>query len=480
MTLKYDDPKFKEKHAKFDREYRRVEPYKSRKPLTQNKKLKLEYRQCLVQTYNDIIKYLVPIERNADSERQLEIQNLIVEYLRKLKECFCTLKLEYPFGKSIFDRIDIEKITESEINTHSIFDSMPGDGDDNQSRIASGFTSASGGGNNTNLDFQDPLSNTQNGSSTPTSTIGSTLTRQTITTTSNSTKMAQTPQDFIALANRIIPSKFNGDPLALDSFIDSVKLLNDLCEQNNKGTFMKFLLTRLEGEAREVIEEEPIDADDLIDELKEHLKPASSKVIAGRMLALRADKLNLTRFSERAEELAEQYRRSLCKEGFSKEKAKELAIEKTVDLCRVSARNGRVQSIIAATAYTEPKEVIAKMIIEINNLKLDRNSVQYKSNHKYNKNNQNNNGGNKFSHQKNGNFHSNRNSGASTSQGGNSYRQNSQNNGNYSRGRNNYNNQNSRTFTNSNYSKKQNDQSVRFYSGNEMNPGNGGQTSDQP
>lgn len=93
-------------------------------------------------------------------------------------------------------------------------------------------------------------------------------------------------------------------------------------------------------------------------------------------MAPRADENNLTKFSERAEELAEQYRRSLCTEGFSKEKAKEIAIEKKVDLCRKSARSERLQAIIAATKFSEPKEVIAKMIVEINHLKLDKNATQ--------------------------------------------------------------------------------------------------------
>lgn len=132
----------------------------------------------------------------------------------------------------------------------------------------------------------------------------------------------------------------------------------------------------------------------------------SSKVIEGRMLALRADKTNLTKFSERAEELAEQYRRSLCDEGYAKDRTKELALTKTVELCRKNITSTTVDAIIASKTFSEPKEVIATMIVEINNLKQLRSSAQYthkNGNKKY---------GNGQSHNK---FHKNNNNGNSNS-----------------------------------------------------------------
>lgn len=221
---------------------------------------------------------------------------------------------------------------------------------------------------------------------------------------------------------------------------------------------------------------------DIIDALRAHIKPESSKVIEGRILALRAEKMNLTTFSERAEDLAEQYRRSLCYEGYSKEKAKELSIEKTVDLCRRSARNEQVKSIIAATAFTEPKEVVAKMIVEINNIKTDRGLTQRHNNY-HNKNSNNksfkSNGNNYNKQQNNGRY-----SGSSNSQtGGNSKQNNGNGNSNGYRGnRSNYNNGsngNGRTFYNSsgsNGGQRQSGQSLRYFSsGNEAPPSSGGQ-----
>lgn len=286
----------------------------------------------------------------------------------------------------------------------------------------------------------------------------------------------------MALAHRTINYKYNGDPLALDSFIDAITLLTILCEAENKNICIQFIMTKLEGEAREAIETQPTETKEIIDSLKKHIKPESSKVIEGRILALRADKTNLTTFSQRAEELAEQYRRSLCNEGYFKAKAKELSIEKTVDLCRRSARNDQVKSIIASTAFNEPKEVIAKMIVEINNVKLDK-SVTHKHNNFHNKNSNNksykSNNGNNYNKQYN-----NRNSGSSNSQNGGNNRQNNGNGNGHRGNRSNYNNSNNsngRTFynsNNSNNSRRQNDQPLRYYSGNEATPSSGGQTSE--
>lgn len=470
----YDAIEYGNLRSLFDREYKRVAVYKNR-ALTKDIKLRIEYKTDLVRTYNDILKFFQPIPKSISLEDKLDIQTLIVDLLRKLKESFSLLKLEYNFSKNIHDTIDFDKITQN----WSDIDSDQSDSSTKDDTLD----------DNTHTDKVQSVVDESLKESTSTST-GITKENNNLNTnnTNKEQKMVQSAEDFMALAHRTINYKFGGDPLALDSFIDAIKLLNELCKPENKNIMIQFIMTKLEGDAREAIEIEAKTSDEIINQLKAHIKPESSKVVEGRMLALRADKTNLTNFSQRAEELAEQYRRSLCKEGYSKDKAKELAIEKTVDLCRRSARSEQVRTIIASKAFTEPKEVIAKMIVEINNLKLDKNATQYSN--KYNNHNKNSN--NKSHKPNNGNQNSrynNRNSGQSNSQNGNNNRQNWHNNSNGNRGgRGNNNGYNSRTFNNSNNSNNGNnnngngrryDQSVRCYSGNEMNPGNGGQNSEQ-
>lgn len=466
----YDENVYADLRQLFQREVSRVEPYKSRRPLTRNLEKRIDYKKSLVRTYNSIVSFFQPIQRTAQLSDQLEIQKLVVDHLAKLKESFSILKLEYEFSQNIYDQIDFDKISQdwSELNVLSTtIDDDDESGDDLplDSKGENELGEISGKTTNTTLD-----------NTTQTPTLEPNV-------QNNQARMAQSPEDFMALAHRTINYKFGGDPLALDSFIDAIKLLTSLCRAPNNAICVQYIMTKLEGEAREAIETAPTTTQEIIDQLKNHIKPESSKVIEGRILALRADKTNLTTFSQRAEELAEQYRRSLCNEGYSKDKAKELAIERTVDLCRRSARSGQVKTIVAATPFKDPKEVIAKMIVAINNVKLDKAAAQNTSKHN---NFHNKNPHNKSNKPNNGNYHgqqyNNRNSGASTSQNYNNNRQNNGNgNGNRS-GRNNNNNQNSRTFYNSNNNsnnRRQNEQPLRYYSGNETNPGNGGQVSDQ-
>lgn len=82
------------------------------------------------------------------------------------------------------------------------------------------------------------------------------------------------------------------------------------------------------------------------------------------MLALRVNKGDFTKFNEQAEKLAEAFRRSLINEGMTKAKSQELTISKTVELCRRTARSEIVKSILSSGTYTQPSEVLAKLITE--------------------------------------------------------------------------------------------------------------------
>lgn len=455
----YDETIYKIKHSAFDREYKRVEPYKTRRPLTADLNKRIEYKESLVRTYNELIVFFSPFEKTAPLEEKLDIQTIIVEHLKKLKEAFYILRLNYTFGKGIFETIDLNKITDDNATQTDIFENI------------SQLTPESQANKNLNTSIIHNNSHLDNG------------------TNNNTVNMTQTTQEFMSYAKAIINYQYDGDPLALDSFVDAIKLLDGLTADNNKQNLVNYVMTKLVGDAREAIEDRPQNAQDIIDDLEEAIKPHPSKVIEGKLLSLRADKTSLFKFSEQAEELAEQYRRSLTKEGYSKDKAKELAIEKTVDLCRRSARSERVKAIMDATAFNDPKDVIAKMIISINNMKLDREATQtkqkYGNNQNRNSNNRNSNGNGNF----NRNFNNNRNSNASNSQNGNYNRQNSNRNGNSSNrngnfnrngnSRGNHNGYNSRTFTNGGNQGYRNEQTVRSFSGNEINPGNGGQTAEQ-
>lgn len=436
-----DNTKYAEKFTLFEREYKRVEPYKTRRPLTTDLDLLKDYKESLVRTYNELIDTVDP--QTFSEEERLEILSKFTSHLSKLRDAFKILKLNYKFEKGVFNTINVDLI--SEISDDSL------------------LSIASTSGVDLNTSQQSTIS-TNN--------------------TSNRSTMTQSASEFIATAHRMINYRYAGDPLALDSFIDAVDLLNDLCEDQNKAIFLKYVMTRLEGLAREAIITAPANVDDVIRQLREGIKTESSKVIEGRILALRADRSSLTKFSEQAEKLAEQFKRSLCLEGFSRDKAKEIAIEKTVEMCRKSSKNDTVKAVLAASKFSEPKEVIAKMIVEINNLKQDKpnNSYAHKFGNNSNKNSGNPNG--QQNNRGNGNgFHNNRNNNSNRNNSQNNRYNNNGHNGNGHRSNNNHNNRNSHNNygnhnnrnNNGQYQNRSgNEQSVRVMTGNEEYPGNGG------
>lgn len=448
----FDKDTYKKKKEEFNREYKRVEPYRTttssgepkepRRKLTDNLQKRQEYKDSLVKTYNELIDYLNLSFKNPQNtpEEKLDIQQKAVENFSKLKETFVTLNLTYVFDKNIFSLIQLSEIIE-----------------DDQSDNNSDSSQNSG---------KSVIANTTNNKSIPDQNKSST--------------MVQSKLDFLTACHAGIDYKYDGNPTGLDAFIDAIELLDSAVEPENLNTLLKFIKTRLEGKAREAIITEPTKVEDFITQLKNTIKTESSKVIQGKILALRADKSNLSKFSERADELAEEYRRSLIGEGFSTAKAKELSVERTVELCIKQARHERIKTILSSKVFSEPKDVIAKMIIEINNLKLDgqppQNVHKNGNQNRFGKNFHNNRFSRPNGQNSNNNFNQNRNSNRpGPSYNGNSRPNYNNNNNNNRNGQNNYSQGQNRTFTNTNY-RRANEQPIRMVSGNQTNPGNGGET----
>lgn len=194
--------------------------------------------------------------------------------------------------------------------------------------------------------------------------------------------MAMSSVDFLALAARTINHNFNGNPLGLSAFINSIEMLKEIVPANLEAFFAKFILSRLEGKAMECVPEDAQHVDVIIASLRQHIKPDNSKVVAGRLLALRPDRAKLTDFTEQAELLADALQRSLIIEGITHSKAREMTIERTVELCRNSTRSDLVKSILAATKFDSPKEVVAKYVVEANTEEKEKQILQFKAQNK--------------------------------------------------------------------------------------------------
>lgn len=69
-------------------------------------------------------------------------------------------------------------------------------------------------------------------------------------------------------------------------FIASIGFLNDLAETADlRNLLKKFILTKLEGYASEIVSAEPDSVTAIVNALKAKIRPESSKVVEGRMMA---------------------------------------------------------------------------------------------------------------------------------------------------------------------------------------------------
>lgn len=185
---------------------------------------------------------------------------------------------------------------------------------------------------------------------------------QTLTQPPNNVKMA----DFEYLANvgRVIRHTYDGDPGALDAFIAAIEMASAASPGNLQTTLVKCIRTKLTGKALEAVPAETQNATEVIRLLKEKIKTENTKVVMGRFLALKADRSSMKKFSDEAEELADKLRKAYICDGIPSDVAKKMTIEKTVEMCRLSAKSPLVRSVLASTHFEEPKDVVAKFITE--------------------------------------------------------------------------------------------------------------------
>lgn len=249
--------------------------------------------------------------------------------------------------------------------------------------------------------------------------------------------MAQEPTDFLRLAAQTINKNYSGDPLALTAFINSIELLETVVIPTNVDLLKRFILTKLEGKALEAVPANPATIVIIKDALKNCIKPDNSKIIEGRMLSLKNDNMTTQDFSKKAEELADALKRTLIVEGISEAKANEMTIDKTVEMCRATARTNLVKSVLASSTYTDSKTVIAKFLVESNIEAKEKQILTYKSFRNDNRYKNNNYRGNSFNrnHQRlDNNFRSYRDNNQSQRYGNNFNNRFSKNN-NYSQNR---------------------------------------------
>lgn len=266
---------------------------------------------------------------------------------------------------------------------------------------------------------------------------------------------------YVNNISRILNYKYSGDPNALQSFITAIELADTLSTEEQQPILTKYIKTKLEGKALEAIPETATNATQIIQALKNKIKVETSKVVLGKFLALRAERNGLQKFVEEADELANALRRAYISEGMSTSLAETTTIDKTVDMCRLSARTPLVKSVLASTHFNDPKEVVAKLITESARETTETQILYYsrnntrgrgKRNNDYQNNQYRNNRGNNF---RNGRGYYNNSNNRNDHSNGNNYT-----NGYRGRGRGNYSNNFNRRGNNQN--RRENERYVRM------------------
>lgn len=310
--------------------------------LSQNPRTLLQYRIDTVNAFNTFSRQILRVFKEGDDKIKLESKGLYIYAIEKIREVFQRLQLTTEFPKYIGGSIDIKAVSQllnvaenAERNTY----------------------------NTTKAKLQQSLENIVDLDLS--NLFDTTLGLEDNSDSEETENMALEQIDLIKLCASTIPQIYEGDPLKLTPFINSINLLYPLATTEElRTTLINFIKTKIGGKALEALSENATTIPILIQELQQKIKPESSKVIEGRLAALKTDRQSMQDFSKKAEELADSLKRCLITEGMTTQKANEITIDKTVKMCRASARTDLVKSVLASSKFSEAKEVISTFIVE--------------------------------------------------------------------------------------------------------------------
>lgn len=335
----------------------------------------------IVKLHDKIAAYISPFFDTFDNKLKAHYRSELIYIRDKTLKCFGALGSKRKVSKTLTDLL---------ANSDEYTDASD-EGSDLDFESSNDLTLA----NNTikNIDSLDTTENSEN-----------------TTDKNTNSNMALTLLEYLRFAAQAINKNYAGDPLSLDAFINSINLVKSVDTENKFATQLKtFVLAKLEGKALESVPQEGT-LDEILKALKKNITPENSKVITGRMLSLRFTKNTATTFAAEAEKLAEALQRSLIVEGISQTKAKEMAVERTVEMCRQSAKSDLVRSVLAAASFNDPKDVVAKLITEQNTHDTERQILYFNRQNNFRKNNNGYNGKKNFNNYNSNNYQNDSNS----------------------------------------------------------------------
>lgn len=310
------------------------------RPLSTNKTKLEEYVNSLIETYNSILAYTKNFYEELSEEIKGKVRSILVRCRELLIQCFGRLccRIHVPHEIELFEFIINTTLTDSE-SCSEICES------DEELII-------------------------EKGNNISTKLIMASIAEKKV---------------FLNMCATMLRDNYDGNPLTLESFLDKIELIEELTEPNLESTLISFVKSKLEAKAREVLPDKISSVEEIKIALKTGIKPDNSKVIAGKIAALTVRNSNYADFSKQAEDLADALKRSLILEGITKTKAHEMAIEQTVSVCRLNAKSTLVKSILASSTFSDPKEVVAKLVVEQTNEVKEQQVLSFRA-HSKNKN----------------------------------------------------------------------------------------------
>lgn len=188
-------------------------------------------------------------------------------------------------------------------------------------------------------------------------------------------------RQFLALCASTINKDFDGEPNHLQSFIDKIDLLKNFAETSKlKVILLSFAVAKLNKTTRSKITTKPRSIESLICALRGAVKHESSDVIEGRLLSIKSK--TMEEFAQKAEKLADSFRQALILEEIGPTKANEMAIAKTVQLCRSRTNAPDVKAVLRSTPFKSVEQVISTLITCSHEVQKEREHEFYVKNSK--------------------------------------------------------------------------------------------------
>lgn len=379
LESKTNKLKKSEQFEALEKEFLIVVKRVNKKELSKNVKTLYKYELDLLNTYNDIIIQVKSEFNTYNSQAQIQIQSIVLGFRDKLKLCFNLLKVNLILDENILSTAQADADRDL-----SFLDNPSDQESDHDSDVIE---------TTTNVLTLPPTEQFFDASPTTPKTNNTNDIAQTFPKPIQETTINMA-QEFLKVCSTYIRNNYSGDPLSVNSFVNSITLLKSMAGNDHGALLLQFILTKLEGKALELMPDNPT-IDTIIETLKTKIKPDNSKVITGKINALRSDRMQMQDFAKQAEELADALKRSLVFEGITKDKANEMVVEETVKMCRNSAKSDLVKAVLEATTFTDPKDVVAKFITQSTTARQENQVLSYRRSYNNNYRSKRNHNGNR-------------------------------------------------------------------------------------